>query len=90
MKKLISALGALAVMTSVLSTGITDVPENETYVTVNAAVTSAEVTDPDLTADAIKKMDNLQWICTVLSGFLKFDETDSFTGHKAYDKINKD
>ena len=89
MKKLISALGALAVMTSVLSTGITDVPENETYVTVNAAVTSAEVTDPDLTADAIKKMDNLQWICTVLSGFLKFDETDSFTvGMETFAKVN--
>ena len=43
MKKLISALGALAVMTSVLSTGITDVPENETYVTVNAAVTSEKL-----------------------------------------------
>ena len=89
MKKLISALGALAVMTSVLSTGITDVPENETYVTVNAAVTSAEVTDPDLTADAIKKIDNLQWICTVLSGFLKFDETDSFTvGIETFAKVN--
>ncbi len=89
MKKLISALGALAVMTSVLSTGITDVPENETYVTVNAAVTSAEVTDPDLTADAIKKMDDLQWICTVLSGFLKFDETDSFTvGMETFAKVN--
>ena len=89
MKKLISALGALAVMTSVLSGGITDVQENETYVTVNAAVTSAEVTDPDLTADAIKKMDDLQWICTVLSGFLKYDETDSFTvGMETFAKVN--
>lgn len=74
MKKLISALGALAVITSVLTADVINVSENEAYVTVKAAVTSENT---DLSATAIEKMNDLEKIRVSLSGFLKYDSDES-------------